>query len=81
MKFRVYYDDTDAGGIVYHTNYLKFSDSHQLHNFCKNISNTNSKKILIVSPKFNFYKKKPSQSGMVKFIFKNIFLSRFFSCK
>ena len=37
------------------TNYLKFSDSHQLHNFCKNISNTNSKKILIVSPKFNFY--------------------------
>jgi len=26
MKFRVYYDDTDAGGIVYHTNYLKFCE-------------------------------------------------------
>lgn len=24
MRFRVYYDDTDAGGIVYHANYLKF---------------------------------------------------------
>ncbi len=24
MDFRVYYDDTDAGGIVYHANYLKF---------------------------------------------------------
>ena len=23
-QFRVYYEDTDAGGIVYHTNYLKF---------------------------------------------------------
>jgi len=26
MKIRVYYDDTDAGGIVYHTNYLKFCE-------------------------------------------------------
>ena len=26
MKFRVYYDDTDAGGIVYHANYLKFCE-------------------------------------------------------
>lgn len=25
-KFRVYYEDTDAGGIVYHTNYLKFCE-------------------------------------------------------
>lgn len=24
MKIRVYYEDTDAGGIVYHANYLKF---------------------------------------------------------
>jgi len=26
MKFRVYYEDTDAGGIVYHTNYLKYCE-------------------------------------------------------
>ena len=26
MKIRVYYDDTDSGGIVYHANYLKFCE-------------------------------------------------------
>lgn len=25
-SFRVYYEDTDAGGIVYHANYLKFAE-------------------------------------------------------
>ena len=25
-KFRVYYEDTDAGGIVYHANYFKFCE-------------------------------------------------------
>ena len=26
MKTRVYYDDTDAGGIMYHSNYLKYCE-------------------------------------------------------
>lgn len=26
MQFRVYYEDTDAGGVVYHSNYLKFCE-------------------------------------------------------
>ncbi len=26
MNIRVYYEDTDAGGIVYHANYLKFGE-------------------------------------------------------
>ncbi|MDD5161081.1 MAG: YbgC/FadM family acyl-CoA thioesterase [Sulfuricurvum sp.] len=26
MKIRVYYEDTDVGGVVYHSNYLKFCD-------------------------------------------------------
>ena len=26
MKIRVYYEDTDVGGIVYHANYLKFCE-------------------------------------------------------
>ena len=26
VNFRVYYEDTDAGGIVYHSNYLKFCE-------------------------------------------------------
>lgn len=26
MKIRIYYEDTDSGGIVYHANYLKFCE-------------------------------------------------------
>jgi acyl-CoA thioester hydrolase len=26
MQIRVYYEDTDAGGVVYHTNYLKYCE-------------------------------------------------------
>jgi len=26
MKIRIYYDSTDAGGIVYHTEYIKFCE-------------------------------------------------------
>lgn len=26
MKIRVYYEDTDAGGVVYHANYLKYCE-------------------------------------------------------
>ncbi|CAM2932067.1 YbgC/FadM family acyl-CoA thioesterase [Helicobacter felis] len=26
MRFRVYYEDTDCGGIVYHANYLKYCE-------------------------------------------------------
>ena len=26
MRIRVYYEDTDCGGIVYHSNYLKFCE-------------------------------------------------------
>ena len=26
MKIRIYYEDTDVGGIVYHTNYIKYCE-------------------------------------------------------
>ncbi len=26
VNFRVYYEDTDSGGVVYHSNYLKFTE-------------------------------------------------------
>ena len=26
IKYRVYYEDTDAGGVVYHANYLNFAE-------------------------------------------------------
>jgi acyl-CoA thioester hydrolase len=26
LKIRIYYEDTDAGGVVYHTNYIKYCE-------------------------------------------------------
>ena len=35
VKIRVYYEDTDAGGIVYHTNYIKFCERARSEAFFK----------------------------------------------
>jgi len=35
MKIRVYYEDTDTGGIVYHTNYIKFCERARSEQFFK----------------------------------------------
>ena len=35
MKIRVYYEDTDAGGIVYHTNYIKYCERTRSEIFFK----------------------------------------------
>ena len=35
MKIRVYYEDTDTGGIVYHTNYIKFCERARSEMFFK----------------------------------------------
>ena len=35
MKVRIYYDSTDAGGIVYHTEYLKFCEQARSEIFFK----------------------------------------------
>jgi len=36
MKIRVYYEDTDAGGIVYHSKYLNFCERARSECFFKN---------------------------------------------
>jgi acyl-CoA thioester hydrolase len=36
MKTRIYYDSTDAGGIVYHTEYIKFCEQARSELFFKN---------------------------------------------
>jgi len=33
VKIRVYYEDTDAGGIVYHTNYIKYCERARSERF------------------------------------------------
>jgi len=35
MKRRVYYDNTDAGGVVYHTEYIKFCEEARSEKFFK----------------------------------------------
>jgi len=35
MKIRIYYEDTDTGGIVYHTNYIKFCERARSEQFFK----------------------------------------------
>ena len=35
MKIRVYYEDTDAGGIVYHSNYINFCERARSECFFK----------------------------------------------
>lgn len=36
MQIRVYYEDTDAGGIVYHTNYIKYCERARSEAFFSN---------------------------------------------
>ncbi|NWF66837.1 MAG: YbgC/FadM family acyl-CoA thioesterase [Campylobacterales bacterium] len=36
MQIRVYYEDTDCGGIVYHTNYLKYCERARSELFFQN---------------------------------------------
>ena len=44
MKIRVYYEDTDAGGIVYHTNYIKYCERARSELFFeKNMTPTDGK--------------------------------------
>lgn len=35
MKIRIYYEDTDAGGIVYHANYIKYCERARSESFLK----------------------------------------------
>ena len=44
MKIRVYYEDTDAGGIIYHTNYIKYCERARSELFFeKNMTPTDGK--------------------------------------
>jgi acyl-CoA thioester hydrolase len=36
MKIRIYYEDTDAGGVVYHTKYIAFCERARSEIFFKN---------------------------------------------
>lgn len=45
MQIRVYYEDTDSGGVVYHSNYLKFCERARSELFFKKNIDIFSEKI------------------------------------
>ena len=50
MKIRVYYEDTDAGGVVYHANYLKFCERARSENiFLKHSSPQRGEKHFVIT--------------------------------
>ena len=48
MQIRVYYEDTDCGGIVYHTNYLKYCERARSELFFSNSVMPNTDRIGLV---------------------------------
>ena len=49
MQIRVYYEDTDSGGVVYHTNYLKFCERARSEKFFSKGINFNENGYFVVS--------------------------------
>mgnify|MGYP003571693885 CR=1 FL=1 len=49
MKIRVYYEDTDCGGVVYHSNYLNYCERARSELFfAKGMSPHNEKEFFVV---------------------------------
>ena len=62
---KVYYEDTDAGGVVYYANYLKFLERARTEMICSfelnNKKLLNDHKTLIIVKSINIEYKKPAQ--------------------
>ncbi|OCX42356.1 acyl-CoA thioester hydrolase [Campylobacter ornithocola] len=64
MKIRIYYEDTDAGGVVYHSNYLKFCERARSEIFFQKqatIFDKNTGHFLLTKANCNFLK--PAKLG------------------
>ena len=64
-KFKIYYEDTDAGGMVYHANYLKYFERARSEAiYSLGLTNTNLQKdhdTLIIVKSCNIEYKKPAK--------------------
>lgn len=66
MKIRVYYEDTDAGGVVYHTNYIKYCERARSEMFfAKGISPQVSPREFFVVKNINCDFLKPALLGEI----------------
>ena len=59
-NIRIYYEDTDAGGVVYHANYLKFAERGRT-NFLRLLGINHSELINSLDPKYFVVYKMNSQ--------------------
>jgi acyl-CoA thioester hydrolase len=55
MKIRVYYEDTDAGGVVYHTKYIAFCERARSEFFFKNSINFSNDGFVVRDLKATFF--------------------------
>ncbi|MGC8502891.1 YbgC/FadM family acyl-CoA thioesterase [Desulfurella sp.] len=65
-KTRIYYDDTDAGGVVYYANYLKLCERAKQEFFLQNgidLFKLHNEGVLLVVSRVNAYFKKPIYLG------------------
>ena len=64
-ELKIYYEDTDAGGVVYYANYLKFLERARTEMICSfelnNKKLLNDHKTLIIVKSINIEYKKPAQ--------------------
>lgn len=66
MKVRIYYEDTDAGGVVYHANYFKYCERARSEAFLQNkIELFNQKCGFVVKKILNADFYKPAHLGEI----------------
>lgn len=75
IKVKIYYEDTDAGGIVYHANYLKYLERGRTEFLAEkgiNIAEYHKKGILFVVSHIDISYKKPAFLGDVLEVYTEI---------
>jgi len=72
MKIRVYYEDTDSGGVVYHTNYIKYCERARSEVFFQNDMLPHMDDSFFVVKKLEANYKAPAKLGDTLELFTNI---------
>ncbi len=72
MKIRVYYEDTDLGGVVYHTNYIKYCERARSEVFFQNNMSPHMDDSFFVVKKLEADYKAPAKFGDTLEVFTNM---------
>ncbi len=75
IKVKIYYEDTDAGGVVYHANYLKYLERARtefLNDMGINVAEYHKTGILFVVSHIDISYKKPASLGDVIYVYSQV---------